>query len=146
MAVLSKPNRMHNWAMFVCLAIAAGCASSPGESGGASHTQMATDVFRVDFKGNGFTSPEKARDFALLRAAELCSSKGFSKFALLQDETGTQSSWVNAFGSRPGKFNIQDPHSTLTIKCFKEGQGEGQGILMDAAITTQSIKSKYQLK
>lgn len=51
-----------------------GCATShqeKGFTGGYSETQLAPDVFRVNFAGNGYTSSERAQDFALLRAAEL---------------------------------------------------------------------------
>jgi len=146
MAVLPKPNRMQNWAIALCIVFGSGCASSPTKSDGSAHTQLSEDTFRVDYKGNGFTSVEKARDFALLQASELCLSKGFSKFAVIGDDTGTQSSWVNAFGKKPGKFNFQDPHSTLLIKCYKEGQPHGNDQLYDPAIITQSIKARYQLK
>ncbi len=48
-----------------------GCATSyqqRGFAGGYSETQLAPDVFRVNFEGNGYTSSERAQDFALLRA------------------------------------------------------------------------------
>ena len=40
-------------------------------SGGFSETQLDKNVFRVSFKGNGYTNAERAEEMALLRSAEL---------------------------------------------------------------------------
>src|SRR5437764_1386447 len=42
-----------------------------GFTGGFSESQLDENVFRVNFRGNGYTSPERAADFTLLRSAEL---------------------------------------------------------------------------
>ena len=64
----------------------AGCATSyqkQGLSGGFTETQLDKAVFRVSFKGNGFTSPERAADFTLLRSAELALKNGFTHFVIV---------------------------------------------------------------
>src|SRR5262245_65287639 len=67
-----------------------GCATSyqsNGFTGGYSETQLAPDVFRVAFRGNRYTSPEQARDFCMLRAAELALQHGFTHLARSEEHT-----------------------------------------------------------
>lgn len=55
-----------------------GCASAykpEGFGGGFSESQLDTNVFRVSFRGNGFTRAERAEELALLRSAELTVKK-----------------------------------------------------------------------
>lgn len=72
-----------------------GCATSyqsNGLTGGYSDTQLAPDVFRVVFCGNGYTEAERAQDFALLRAAELTLQQGFTCFAVIDEQNSTKTS------------------------------------------------------
>ena len=67
---------------------ASGCATpyqSNSLTGGFSDTRLAPDVFRVTFRGNGYTSDERAQDFAMLRAAELSLQHGFTCFAIFDE-------------------------------------------------------------
>ena len=41
-----------------------------GLTGGYSEVQLSENVWRVSFKGNGYTSRERAVDMALLRSAD----------------------------------------------------------------------------
>ncbi len=55
-------------------AFLAACATSyqpDGFSGGYSDMKLGENVWQVDFRGNGYTSSARARDFSLLRAAEI---------------------------------------------------------------------------
>jgi len=56
---------------------------SSGFTGGFKDTQLAPDVFRVSFSGNGFTSSDRVQDFALLRAAELTLANDARYFAVI---------------------------------------------------------------
>jgi len=58
-------------------------------SGGYTDTLLAPDVFRVVFRGNGYTSAERAQDFALLRASELSIQQGFTCFAIIDEQNST---------------------------------------------------------
>lgn len=57
--------------------------------GGYSDTVLAPDTFRVVFRGNGYTPPERAQDFALLRAADLTLQYGFTCFAIVDEQNTT---------------------------------------------------------
>jgi hypothetical protein len=60
-----------------------------GFSGGFSETQLDKNVFRVSFKGNGYTSRDRAEDFTLLRSAELTLKNGFTHFVIVDGRSGT---------------------------------------------------------
>ncbi|GIX25986.1 MAG: hypothetical protein KatS3mg122_3217 [Caldimonas sp.] len=63
-----------------------GCATTyqpEGFSGGFSETQLDTNVFRVSFRGNGYTRAERAEELALLRSAELTLKNGFTHFVVI---------------------------------------------------------------
>src|SRR5882724_2256033 len=64
----------------------AGCATTyqpQSFSGGFSETQLDKNVFRVSFKGNGYTQAERAEEMALLRSAELTLKNGFKYFVII---------------------------------------------------------------
>lgn len=156
--------------IFFLVAALAGCASTykpEGFGGGFSETQLDTNVFRVSFRGNGFTSPERAEELTLLRSAELTLKNGFTHFAVINSQsreqhgaytTPTQSyTTVNAtaFGnSAYGTANtttyggstliISKPSTTNTIMCFKE-RPNVQGLIYDAQFLCQSLGTKYQV-
>jgi hypothetical protein len=74
------------------LSLVVGCATpyqSTSFRGGYSETALAPDIFRVIFRGNGYTSPERAQDFALLRASELTLQRGFTCFAIFDERIST---------------------------------------------------------
>ena len=69
-----------------------GCATSyqsSSFSGGYTETQLAPDVFRVAFRGNGYTSPERTQDFSMLRASELALQHGFTHLAVVDERNST---------------------------------------------------------
>jgi hypothetical protein len=152
-------------AMFV-----SGCATSyqsTSFTGGYSETQLAPDVFRVYFRGNGYTSGERAQDFALLRAADLCSQHSFAYFAVLDENSSTSTSAVTtpgyayttgsayAYGNSatyngyttysPGQtIIIHKPRAGLMIRGF---QTKPDGIFtFDVAFLQKSLKQKYHIQ
>jgi len=72
-----------------------GCATPyqyDGFTGGYSDTQLAPDLFRVVFRGNGFTAAERVQDFALLRASELTLQRGYKFFAITDENNSNTTS------------------------------------------------------
>lgn len=59
--------------------------------GGYSDIKLADNIFKVSFRGNAYTNSERARDFALLRSAEVALENGFKYFAFVQSENYTTS-------------------------------------------------------
>lgn len=152
------------------LVLLQGCATnyqSSGFSGGYSETQLDENVFRVTFSGNGYTSGERASDFALLRSAELALKNGYKYFVIIATDNYTSSStyttpttsnttayfhgsgnyaYGNATTTTYGgqTYNIFKPSSTNTIMCFKE-KPEG-GFSYNADFVYRNIKAQYGIK
>lgn len=58
-----------------------------GIGGGYSETQIDTNIFRVSFRGNGYTNPERAADLCLLRSAVITKQSGFNYFIIIDSST-----------------------------------------------------------
>lgn len=133
-----------------------GCATayhSKGYTGGFSETVLSPDTFKINFSGNGFTSAERASDFAMLRAADKSLELGCSYFGIV-NEADTASVGSVTFGSaswgRGGLWGfsstapIVKPNSNLMVKCFKSRPPQGN--TFDAHFIAQSIRTKYDIK
>ncbi len=71
----------------------AGCATSyqsNGFSGGYSDLKLQDNVFKISFRGNGYTNEQRAADFALLHAAEVALENGYGYFAVVDEKETTQ--------------------------------------------------------
>lgn len=71
---------------YVAAVLLSGCATSykeKGLTGGYSETQLGENIFKVSFRGNGFTSQERASDYTLLRSAELTLENGYRYFIIV---------------------------------------------------------------
>ena len=98
---------------------------SQGLTGGFDEVQLDTNVYQVNFRGNGFTSAERAADLCLLRSADLTLEKGYKYFAIVErQERSSQSSFQtpsqsytssNVTGSVSGNtFNANGSSTTRT--------------------------------
>jgi hypothetical protein len=54
-----------------------------GALGGYQEEQLAPDIYRVAFFGNGYTAPQTAAEYVIHRCAELTDQKGFRYFGIL---------------------------------------------------------------
>lgn len=149
-----------------------GCATpyqSTGYTGGYSETQLSPNVFKVYFRGNGFTNSERASDFTLLRSAELAYEHGFPYFIITDEHSGASYSTLttppttytttnvtatgddSAYGTSVSttvggqSFVIRKPSKNDTIVCFKE-KPYLQGIVYESRFVIQSIRAKYRMK
>jgi hypothetical protein len=146
----------------------AGCASpykSEGFGGGFSETQLDTNVFRVSFRGNGYTRTERAEELALLRSAELTLKNGFTHFAVIDARsrerinsyTAPTQSYTTANATAYGNsaygtartttyggqtLLISKPSTTNTIMCFN-GKPDIQALVFDAMFICSSLGQKY---
>jgi hypothetical protein len=152
---------------FLLLSSCATSYQSTGFAGGYTDTQLAPDAFRIGFQGNGFTSSDRAQDFALLRAADVTLSHGFRYFGIVNEaNSGTMSSITvpgqsytsasvtgygnSAYGTAvttfvpPTSIPIFKPKSGLLIRCFAD-RPEG-AYVFDARFLSNSIRTKYRIK
>jgi hypothetical protein len=161
-----KKNLIQFAGLTACIFII-GCATSyqpNGFTGGYTDTQLAPDVFRVTFRGNGHTAPERVQDFAMLHAAELALQNGFAHIAILGENNSTTTHSFTTQGQAyttgsayvygnyatysgnttytPGQtFTFYKPSTALTFQCFKL---KPEGVLsFDAAFLLNSIRQKY---
>ena len=145
-----------------------GCATpyqSKGFTGGFSETQLDVNVFQVSFRGNAYTSGERAADFTLLRSAELAIENGYSYFIIVDSERSSQTSSYttpttsHTTGSVYGSGNYvygsatttttggqtyfySKPRSTNTIVLFRE-KPEINGLVYNAEFVVRSIRQKH---
>jgi hypothetical protein len=77
------------WLVVVAIALVAlltSCATpyqAMGALGGYQEEQLAPDICRVAFFGNGYTAPQTAAEYVIHRCAELTEQKGFRYFGIL---------------------------------------------------------------
>lgn len=122
-------------------------------------------MFRVNFRANGHSSPERAQDFALLRAAELTLQNGYSFFTIegasdtvsqSVDSSAGQSfstGTLNTYGGSTtyrgqttyilGETSVtRKPRSQVVIHCLRE-KPAGGGFAFDARFVQASLREKY---
>ena len=135
-------------------------------AGGFYSERVAQNRFVVSFVGNGFTAPQKARDFVLLRAAELTLEYHFTYFTIdgqgdlsrvstvHMGSTSTTTGTISPYGTYSGVTNttssdmpVYKPGSRLTITCF-DGVPEDKhiGRVYDATAVAADLKVRYNLK
>jgi len=133
--------------------------------GGFTETEVQPGLFQVRFKGNEFSSEERTADFAMLRATDLCKSRG-SRYMFLGDvatkvvHTGylpgsaTTTANASAYGYGNSAYAsgsshtsvtpptaLYSPQTGLTVACANE-KGDGA---WDAEFLSQSLRAKYNL-
>ena len=147
-----------------------GCATAyqkEGLSGGFTETQLDTNVWRVSFRGNGYTRGEKAEDFAMLRSAELALANDFTHFAFSSSKTGTDVSSftapvtatttgsANVYGNRISGSSttrysggnttyISRPTANNVVVMFT-GKPNVNGMVYDASFICNSLGKKYEV-
>jgi hypothetical protein len=147
-----------------------GCATTyqkEGFAGGYSETQLGENIFQVLFRGNGYTKPERASDFTLLRSAEITIENGFRYFVVVEsNEYSKQSSFTtpttsqttgNAYISGNHVYGdattttyggqthtISKPRANNTILCYKD-KPDFNGLVFEAEFVIKSIKAKYKM-
>jgi hypothetical protein len=120
-----------------------GCATefTPSSGGdGYSETQLSPTSFQVTFRGNTKTSPERAHDFALLRAAEIALSNKCTHFAVISataGDNGTAGMMINSSFIAKKK-----PEVSLSVRIYA---AKPSGDSLEAAYVRKSIRAKYQM-
>jgi hypothetical protein len=156
---------------FVLVASILGCSTpykKGGFMGGYEDCKIQDGVFLVSFRGNGYTSYTKAKNYALLRAAEVTKENGYKHFIIL-DETrdesiqtvvtpkssyttgyvgpyGNYSSTTNSYGGYVDSYSR--PRSSFTIKCFNDEEKDNykNAVVYDANQVDINLKEAHQIK
>jgi hypothetical protein len=123
-----------------------GCATSyksNGFTGGYTNTQLTPDVFRVSFRGNAYTSPERAQDFALLRASELTLQHGFICFAIIDEQNSTTTqTYTTPSQSETTAYGTGESYGNVYLNPYG-GTYEGNSSLSVHSTTTYSSGQTY---
>jgi hypothetical protein len=141
-----------------------GCATgyhARGFGGGYSDTQLGENIFQISFRGNGYTSAERAADLALLRSAEIAAEHGYPFFVVISErEDASRSTYTTpttTTGSATVTGNTISGSSTMTggdtyvtvkpstrntILGFKE---RPNGFAYEARFVIRSLRQKYGL-
>ena len=148
--------------LFVLLLFLFGCSTSYqsiGVTGGFTETRLNENIFRVSFRGNGFTSSEQAADFALLRSAELTLLYGYKYFIVIDNSevvdvnsyTTPVTSYTTVYGNTAqtyyyggATYNISRPSSTNVIACFHEKPTDTV-LSFDAEFLYNQLTTKYEI-
>ena len=149
-----------------------GCASPyqrAGFGGGFDESRIAPNAWKVNFRGNGYTSKGRAEDYALLRSADLTLQSGYSYFVIVgaSSDINVVSGWTapstsstNFNASRSGNsisgtanttnyggdtIYISKPSTSNTFVMFKT-EPQGRGMVYDAQFLCSSLGSKYEIQ
>tara|TARA_R110001583_G_scaffold70105_1_gene198658 strand:+ start:96 stop:593 length:498 start_codon:yes stop_codon:yes gene_type:complete len=147
-----------------------GCATtyqSNGYTGGYSETQLDENVFKVSFRGNGFTRKDRTEDFTLLRSAELAIKNGYNYFVIINGGTDiststhttptTYNTTASVYGSGNyaygtarttqyggQSYNVSKPSTSNTIVCFKEKPKDVMSY--NANFIYKNVRNKYDIQ
>jgi hypothetical protein len=128
--------------IMVALAIG-GCATKyqdMGFTGGVAAHQMASDVFRIEARGNGYTDRNVVQDYMLLKAAETTKASGHTHFTVVNQGDASTTASVVSPGSAQTNFVGRSAYTTYTpatvTPIFKPGA--------DAYIKVLSIPNGQQ--
>lgn len=114
---------------------------SAGFTGGYSETRLDENVWKVHFKGNGYTGLERASDLCLLRSAELCLMNGYTHFSTVDsDKYISRHQYTNP--STGYVHSSSKPRTAYTIICYNE---KPDGFSYNARFLLTSLMSKYSL-
>jgi hypothetical protein len=148
-----------------------GCATkyqADGFTGGFTETQVAENVWRVAFRGNGYTRSTRAEELALLRSADLAIQNGFRYFAFIESRIdkssvaitsptqSTSSFSANSYGGNiygtgttttygGNTTIINRPSAVNTVMMFKN-KPELPGVIYDANFVCDSVGRKYEAR
>ncbi len=106
---------------------------------GYSETQLGDDIYDVYFKVAS-SEEERARDFVMLRSAEICQSHSFRYFFVMENNVIGRSNSYSLIGI----FDNDSPISVKNrIKCINE---ELNGKEFETAVIQEIIRSKYNFE
>ena len=132
----------HTPLLLACGLLLSGCVTeyTPSSGGdGYSETQLSPTSFQVTFRGNTKTTPERAYDFALLRAAELALANKCPHFVVISataGDNGTAGMMINSSFIAKKK-----PEISLSVRIYS---AKPSGDSLEAAYVRKSIRAKYQ--
>jgi hypothetical protein len=126
-----------------------GCETAYEKKGfwddGYSETQLSENMFNVTFKGNEYSSMERAIDFTLLRSAEITKENGYNYFLIVNSAKFIEeSTYTQNIEAQVINYSISEPHTSNTIFLLKDKPLNGE-VFYDASFIIKSIRTKYDM-
>jgi len=134
-------------------AYGSGCATPYARQsliGGYSETQLSENIFTVTFRGNGYTTRERASDFTLLRCAEIAINNGYNYFIIIDIEkyttdmalTTPTTSHTTGYGSIDGNVRMYGNRGSFSGNMYGSATTttyHGQTFLISKPTTSNTI-------
>lgn len=114
----------------------AACATpyqSYGLSGGVGSQQLNDRLYKIDAKGNGYTSRGRVEDYTMLKASEICRERGFKSFSLVDSRNFNSQSFASTpattscygascttYGGAP--IIVNKPSASITVYFHMAGE------------------------
>ncbi len=114
-----------------------------GFTGGVTAVPIADNVFRIQARGNGFTSRTRIENYVLLKAAETTRSVGGTHFVVLSNSDRGKDSVVYTNGSARTTFDGDRAYTTYTPAQRRNIYKPGQD-LMIKVINSNELNSVPQ--
>ena len=92
-----------------------------GFTGGVAAQQMASDVFRIEARGNSFTGRNSVQDYMLLKAAETTKTAGHTHFMIIEKTDASSVATIVNDGSATTHFvgnTAYTDYSPATVSTF----------------------------
>lgn len=135
--------------MIVGLAMMLASCNTPYQelkwNGGVSAQPVATNIYRVVARGNGYTNSSTIQDYVLLKSAETTLMKGGTHFAILGVEDATSKSWYSTPTTVQTNVIGSSAHSTISPGSMHQIIKPGQSLLVRIyyMYNTKNIPSQY---
>jgi hypothetical protein len=116
-----------------------------GLRGGYEDTAMGDEMYQVVFRGNGFSGDIQAREFALMRGAELCKGKGFTHLAVMS--TDLRHEPLSYYDSTTYSMVEvgEAPVATVVVHCLK-AEAEGSEPVTDVIARVKNANAENMPK
>ena len=139
--MISNPAKAAIAALFVL----SGCAGYQPSTffGGLTEVQLDKNLWRVTFRGNGFTSKQKAEDLAMLRSAELTLQSGFRYFFFVSSKWSNSRAYIQT-GPNGQMTEMTKPSKTNTVFMAKTREEIGK-VAFDAQLVCSSLGKFYRV-
>jgi len=112
---------------------------------GYSDTQLASDTWRVSYKGYAIAE-DKAADFALFRGSQVCLKAGFPYFTIEEGRETSSPQGVGYISRGTGlAATYQYPNASFTIRGYSSRPKTIRQVY-ESQFVSNSIKAKYNLK
>jgi len=142
--------------LFVITFLCGACATpykqaSKPSSKGYYDTLLQEGVYDISFNGNDETSLKRVKDYALLRAAEVCLENGFVTFSIINSENNSRTE--SAVITNTTNYNTgysysysyvgteTSPSVSIVIQCSKD-----DNLFFKAKDLNNNLRAKYKIK